>query len=120
MHQATVDFLSLAEYKVWLSDDVDYQHENLITHDCHELMNSRLENDEYYFGRLQQAEQEQLFTGLTTGSVVMVKLEHDDKELGFIAFRSEDAEHFDPRMDTLLLSQFKRLVGKLIAQKLPN
>jgi uncharacterized protein len=120
LHHATVDFLSLAEYKIWLSEDINYQHENLITHDCNELMNSRLENDEYYFGRLQQAEQEQLFTGLTTGSVVMVKLEHDDKDLGFIAFRSEDAEHFDPRMDTLLLSQFKRLVGKLIAQKLPN
>ena len=53
-----------------------------------------------------------------TGSVVLVKLVHDDCDLGFLAISSDDAHHFDPRMDTLLLSQFKRLVAKLLKQHL--
>ncbi len=52
------------------------------------------------------------------GSVVLIKLAYDEKELGFLAISSDDAHHFDPRMDTLLLSQFKRLVAKLLKQHL--
>ncbi|WP_286263541.1 DUF484 family protein [Thalassotalea atypica] len=115
---ATVDLLALAEFKLWLSEDVDETHESIINTDCRSLMQTRLEKDEYYFGRLQQAEYDQLFSNSGNGSVVLIKLIHDTRTLGFIAFRSEDAEHFDPRMDTLLLSQFKRLVSKLLAQKL--
>jgi hypothetical protein len=50
--------------------------------------------------------------------VVLIKLSHDEKVLGFLAISSQDAHHFDPRMDTLLLSQFKRLVAKLLKQQL--
>ena len=120
LEQATVDLLSLAECKLWLKKPTQHQHKNMISNNCAELMSNRLANDDYYFGRLQQSEQEQVFTNVTSGSVVLVKLEHNEHALGFIAFRSEDAEHFDPRMDTLLLSEFKRLVSKLVAQKLED
>ena len=39
-----------------------------------------------------------------------------DEVIGFLAIASQDAEHFDPQMDTLLLGQFRKLVGKLIAK----
>ena len=75
-------------------------------------------NSDYYFGRLQQSEQTLIFNQSCSGSVVLVKLAHEENELGFLAISSDDAHHFDPRMDTLLLSQFKRLVAKLLQQHL--
>jgi len=117
---ATIDGLKLAECRLWLAQPHDISHDCIIEHDCAELMDSRLAHEDYYFGRLQQTEQSQLFTHVESGSVVLVKLEHAGKMFGFLAFRSEDAEHFDPRMDTLLLSQFKRLVSKLLASKLED
>ena len=50
--------------------------------------------------------------------MVLIKLQHNEHALGFLAISSQDAEHFDPRMDTLLLSQFRRLVAKLLHQHL--
>ena len=50
--------------------------------------------------------------------MVLVRLTHLQEDLGFLAISSRDAEHFDPRMDTLLLGQFKKLVAKLLHQQL--
>jgi uncharacterized protein YigA (DUF484 family) len=49
---------------------------------------------------------------------VLIKLNHINDNIGFIAISSADADHFDPRMDTLLLSQFRKLVAKLLFQQL--
>ncbi len=81
-------------------------------------MQNRLTNDDYYFGRLQASEQSLIFSQSCSGSVVLIKLEHNKQILGFLAISSNDAQHFDPRMDTLLLSQFKKLVAKLLQQHL--
>ena len=81
-------------------------------------MQNRLSSSDYYFGRLQQSEQQLVFSHTCTGSVVLVKLSYAGKELGFLAISSDDAHHFDPRMDTLLLSQFKCLVAKLLTRHL--
>jgi hypothetical protein len=81
-------------------------------------MQNRLTDKEFYFGRLQESEQRLIFSQSSTGSVVLIKLTHDDKAIGFLAIGSENAHHFDPRMDTLLLTQFKRLVAKLLHQHL--
>jgi uncharacterized protein YigA (DUF484 family) len=116
--QTTTELLSLSAFKLWLSKDVDIQHDSLINNDCLGVMQNRLTNNDYYFGRLQQSEQQLIFNQSSIGSVVLVKLIHEEKELGFIAISSEDAHHFDPRMDTLLLSQFKRIVAKLLQQQL--
>ena len=116
--QATTELLSLSAFKLYLLDADVIEHDSLSKNDCQGVMQNRLENSDYYFGRLQQSEQQLIFSQNCTGSVVLVKLVHDDKELGFLAISSDDAHHFDPRMDTLLLSQFKRLVAKLLMQHL--
>ncbi len=116
--QTTTELLSLAAFKLYLQDATIVEHECLSKNDCQGVMQNRLSTSDYYFGRLQQSEQQLIFSHNCTGSVVLVKLIHDDKELGFLAISSDDAHHFDPRMDTLLLSQFKRLVSKLLQQHL--
>ena len=118
LSQTTTELLSLSAFKLFLLDSVTIEHESLSANDCQGVMQNRLQTSDYYFGRLQQSEQQLIFSHNCTGSVVLVKLAHDDKELGFLAISSDDAHHFDPRMDTLLLSQFKRLVAKLLKQHL--
>ncbi len=116
--QTTTELLSLSSFKLWLVKAVDVKHDSLSINDCLGVMQNRLSSNDYYFGRLQQSEQQLIFGQNCTGSVVLVKLVHEENELGFLAISSDDAHHFDPRMDTLLLSQFKRLVAKLLQQQL--
>lgn len=118
LFQAITELLSLSNFKLWLIKPVDVKHHSLIDNDCGGILQNRLTKDDYYFGRLQQSEQELVFSQITQGSVVLVKLEHNNEILGFLAISSEDAEHFDPRMDTLLLNQFKKLIAKLLEQHL--
>jgi uncharacterized protein YigA (DUF484 family) len=120
LHQATTELLSLSSFKLWLtpSGNNKVTHHSMSENDCGGVMQNRLTNDEYYFGRLQSSEQELIFSHQCSGSVVLIKLSHNEKDIGFLAISSEDAHHFDPRMDTLLLSQFKRLVAKLLQQQL--
>ncbi len=126
LYQATTELLSLSDLKVWLKsspelkNSSDLKHSTLVENDCAGVMQNRLSKDDYYFGRLQQTEQQLIFSEPTSGSVVLIKLNNDKtgQDLGFIAINSIDAEHFDPRMDTLLLSQFKKLVAKLLQKHL--
>ncbi len=118
LFSTTTELLSLSDLRLWLTKPVSFSHDCIAQDDCAEIAKSRLANDDYYFGRLQQSEQELIFSGVNTGSVVLVKLTHNDEELGFLAISSDDADHFDPRMDTLLLSQFRKLVAKLLHQHL--
>ena len=116
--QTTTELLSLVDLKIWLQQSNHFEHSSLIDNDCTDVMQNRLANDDYYFGRLQHSEQQMIFSQSINGSVVLVKLSHHDETMGFLAICSDDAEHFDPRMDTLLLSQFRKLVSKLLQQHL--
>ena len=120
LHQATTELLSLSDLKLWLHKDIAMNHFALVKNDCTGVMQNRLTKEDYYFGRLQQSEQQLIFSAPTSGSVVLMKLtnESNNVDLGFIAINSQDAEHFDPRMDTLLISQFKKLVAKLLQKHL--
>ncbi len=120
LHQATTELLSLSEFKLWLvpSANILPKHHCFANNDCAGIMQNRLSKHDYYFGRLQASEQALIFSHQCAGSVVLIKLCYEDKVIGFLAISSEDAHHFDPRMDTLLLSQFKRLVAKLLQQQL--
>ncbi|MBA6263366.1 MAG: DUF484 family protein [Colwellia sp.] len=118
MYQATTELLSLSGLKVWLKENTVIDHTSIVKNDCAGVMNNRLSKDDYYFGRLQKSEQELIFSQHQEGSVVLIKLNHLNDSLGFIAISSADADHFDPRMDTLLLSQFRKLVAKLLFQQL--
>lgn len=118
LYKTTTELLSLSGLALWLNKPVEDKHHSLSLNDCAGVMANRLTNEDYYFGRLQHSEQQLIFSQVSEGSVVLVKLTHDEQDLGFLAISSEDADHFDPRMDTLLLSQFRRLVAKLLHQKL--
>jgi len=118
LHQATTQLLSLDALKLWLIQPTNVSHSTLIDNDCAEIIENRLSKDDYYFGRLQQSEQALIFGEANAGSVVLVRLTHNQEDIGFLAISSQDAEHFDPRMDTLLLSQFKKLIAKLLHQQL--
>ncbi len=115
---STDDILHLADCKVWINRPVTIKHDSLIGQDCRTIMHDRLAKDDYYFGRLQQSEHELIFSETLSGSVVLIKLSAYGQTFGFLALGSALAEHFDPRMDTLLLTQFKRFVGKLLQQYL--
>ena len=103
---------------MWLKENTVVEHSSIVKNDCAGVMNNRLSKDDYYFGRLQKSEQELIFSQQQEGSVVLIKLNHINDDIGFIAISSADADHFDPRMDTLLLSQFRKLVAKLLFQQL--
>ncbi len=126
LHQTTTELLSLSDFKLWLTPELlnvkntetVLNHNSLSKNDCAGVMQNRLTDEDYYFGRLQQSEQQLIFSQNCTGSVVLVKLAHQQQTLGFFAISSDDAHHFDPRMDTLLMSQFKKLVAKLLLQHL--
>ncbi len=118
LYSATTELLSLSDLRLWLINPSELRHDCIIDQDCGSVLQNRLADDEYYFGRIQQREQELIFSGHHQGSVVLIKLQHNEHALGFLAISSQDAEHFDPRMDTLLLSQFRRLVAKLLHQHL--
>lgn len=120
LHQATTELLSLSSFKLWLTPaaNTNIAHHSLSKNDCAGVMQNRLADDEYYFGRLQDSEQNLIFSKPCLGSVVLIKLTHQAQVIGFLAISSQDAHHFEPRMDTLLLNQFKRLVAKLLHQQL--
>jgi uncharacterized protein YigA (DUF484 family) len=118
LYQATTELLSLSGLKVWLKESTAVEHSSIVSNDCAGVMQNRLAKDDYYFGRLQKSEQELIFSQHQSGSVVLIKLNHLTDEMGFLAISSADADHFDPRMDTLLLSQFRKLVAKLLFQQL--
>jgi hypothetical protein len=120
LHQTTTELLSLSAFTLWLvdTDEKAVNHHSISKNDCTGVMQNRLSQDDYYFGRLQTSEQELIFSQTFTGSVVLIKLIHNNNTLGFLAISSKDAHHFEPRMDTLLLNQFKRLVAKLLHQHL--
>lgn len=115
-----VNTLKLDEVKIWLVPEKSQQHDSISLHDCQGIVNNRLSKENYYFGRLQQTEQERIFNKACDGSVVLVRLVENDETFGFLAFRSNDAEHFDPRMDTLMLNQFTALVTKLFIRYFPE
>lgn len=117
--QTTTQLLNLASFKLYLTNkDFEIGHESVVKSDCSTVIEKRFDKQEYYFGRLQQQEQELIFGEQKVGSVVLVQLTEGEQCLGFIAISSNDAEHFNPSMDTLLLNQFRTLVAKLLVQQL--
>lgn len=67
----------------------------------------------HYFGRLTQQEAKRLF-GAEVGSVALVKLAEDIPVIFAIA--SQDATHFHPEMDNMLLEQLRRLLAYMLAK----
>lgn len=117
--QTTTQLLNLDLFKLYLTNkDFAIGHDSIVKNDCEVVIAKRFDKQDYYFGRLQQQEKELIFNEQDVGSVVLVQLTEGEQCLGFIAISSNDAEHFNPSMDTLLLNQFRTLVAKLLVQQL--
>lgn len=70
-------------------------------------------NKMFYFGRLSQHEKQLLFDEQPAESVVLVRLGADN-DMGILAVGSNDPGHFNPDMDTLLLTQLQQFLNILL------
>ncbi|ACA84786.1 DUF484 family protein [Shewanella woodyi] len=99
-----------------LKTQFHFSHVRLITvHDIDselsQIWSKRL-NQGYYFGRLTMSESKRLF-GSEVGSVALSRLSEECGQVIF-AIASQDAMHFHPEMDNLLLDQLKQLLDHLL------
>ncbi len=67
----------------------------------------------YYFGRLTQQEAKRLF-GSEVGSVALVKVAEELPMM--LAVASQDAAHFHPDMDNMLLEPLRRALAHMLAK----
>ncbi|WP_065204671.1 DUF484 family protein [Shewanella woodyi] len=99
-----------------LKTQFHFSHVRLITvHDIDselsQIWSKRLSQG-YYFGRLTMSESKRLF-GSEVGSVALSRLSEECGQVIF-AIASQDAMHFHPEMDNLLLDQLKQLLDHLL------
>lgn len=78
-----------------------------------QLIEKRLKAADYYFGRLTQSENQQIFQHHQVGSVALVLLGRG--KLGLLAIGSEKASHFQADMDTMYLEQIRLLLEQVIS-----
>jgi len=79
-----------------------------------QLQDKRFKEQDFYFGRLSQNESLMLFN-TQVQSVALVSLgEAGEDKLGVLAIASDDAGHFYPDMDTLLLSQLQQCLNMVL------
>lgn len=80
-----------------------------------EFKQKRFKNDHFFFGRLTQDENRGLFGDADVESVALMRLGKEG-ELGILAIASNEAEHFSPEMDTLLIAQLQQLMTLLVSK----
>ena len=109
----------LISFKEVLADSLkmqfNFSHVRLISvldADMKAIWDQRLHKG-HYFGRLTQQEAKRLF-GSEVGSVALTKLSEDTPVIFAIA--SQDATHFHPDMDNMLLEQLQRLLAHMLAK----
>ncbi len=78
-----------------------------------QLLSKRFKESSVYLGRLSEDEKRLLFPGEAIASVVLLLL-GEKGELGMLAIGNQDAGHFEPAMDTLLVRQLQALLSKLL------
>jgi len=79
------------------------------------VLQNRLQNRHYYFGRLNREEMATLFPP-HIHSVALLQISHADEPIALLAFGSQLDDHFQPSMDTLFLDH----IAKLLALVLPR
>jgi len=77
------------------------------------LLDKRLNNKLFFFGRLNLDENQLLFAQKQPRSVVLMRLKHQ-QEIGLLAIGSDDEGHFNPDMDTLLITQLQQFLSLLL------
>lgn len=81
------------------------------------FIEKRFKRDKFFFGRLSDHERKLLFAGEDANSVALLLI-GDLAELGILAIGSKDPSHFNPDMDTLLISQLQQFLGILLPKLL--
>ena len=74
------------------------------------VIEKRFKDSTFFFGRLSQHERQVIFGEETAESVALILL-GDNRDMGILAIGSNDASHFTPDMDTLLLKQLQEVLN---------
>ncbi|GAA0856412.1 DUF484 family protein [Aliiglaciecola litoralis] len=77
------------------------------------FIEKRFKKECFFFGRLSQHEKQLLFGNTNVESVALMLL-GDKGELGILAVGSRDGGHFNPDMDTLLITQLQQFLNILL------
>lgn len=77
------------------------------------FIEKRFKQECFFFGRLGQHEKQLLFSQNNVESVALMLL-GEKGELGILAIGSRDPGHFNPDMDTLLITQLQQFLNILI------
>lgn len=79
-----------------------------------QLMDKRISDDKFYFGRLTSDESSRL--GLADQGSVSLMAIGETETIAVLAVRSNNPSHFYPQMDTLLLSQLQQLLSVVVGK----
>ncbi|MCV2886235.1 DUF484 family protein [Aestuariibacter sp. AA17] len=74
------------------------------------FMEKRFKQSHFFFGRLSQHEKQLLFAGKPAESVGLMLL-GENGNFGILAVGSKDPSHFNPDMDTLLITQLQQFLN---------
>jgi uncharacterized protein len=77
------------------------------------FVEKRFRRDKFFFGRLSEHERKLLFPQQEANSVALLLL-GELGELGMLAVSSKDPSHFNPDMDTLLITQLQQFLSILL------
>lgn len=81
------------------------------------FVEKRFKRHKFFFGRLSDHERKLLFADQDANSVALLLI-GDLGELGILAIGSKDPGHFNPDMDTLLITQLQQFLGILLPKML--
>lgn len=81
------------------------------------FIEKRFKQSQFFFGRLSDHERKLLFADQDANSVALLLL-GEQSELGILAIGSKDPGHFNPDMDTLLITQLQQFLGILLPKML--
>lgn len=77
------------------------------------IVEKRFPSDVFFFGRLSHHEKQLLFGDLPAESVALMQL-GETVPMGILAVGSQDASHFTPDMDTLLIKQLREVLNLVL------
>ena len=81
------------------------------------FIEKRFKRHKFFFGRLSDHERKLLFADQDANSVALLLI-GDLGELGILAIGSKDPGHFNPEMDTLLITQLQQFLGIVLPKML--
>jgi uncharacterized protein YigA (DUF484 family) len=120
LNQTLKDALGLSKVFIYLFDAPDTLADKIMPElQQRAFLDKKLNADGFYFGRLGQNEKQLLFPNEQAASVALVSI-GESKPMALMAIASDDALHFTPDMDTMLLQYLRDFLSfhlpKLLAQ----